>query len=280
MISIVRASEPDTGAESIVAIPLTVDIFQDALRWFKGKTDAALKEDRTDTGVASLEDGVTAYFNILSKAIPAGTDVGKIQEFIDNHKWPEGSVEKMNGELKKIANNNNMDRSYFLWRFIRQNLARKTKVLGHFVDGNHRAVAQNSALIGVGDDTEGKEAYFVNFTHAEKNVQTTIVIPVTLIDAFYNKMKKLSFSSQKSVDMISKHGRRELFTYLMDSLHYKLGQDCYLYSSNEAVDEETTEDNIHVHIGKVGAEIEILFKNDSEVMMNQDLALSLLSCKK
>ena len=106
MNSILRASEPDTGAEStgaesIVAIPLTEKILEDALRWLKGNTDtgeASLANGQTER---TLEELVTAYLDSLSKAIPAKSDCKTLMDFIHTHDWPDGSLEEMLEELKK-----------------------------------------------------------------------------------------------------------------------------------------------------------------------------------
>jgi len=96
MKSILCANDLDTVEESIVAIPLTLRILKDALKWLKGTTNA-LEHGRIDT----LEGSVNACLDCLSEVFPAGTDVSKLQNFIDAHQWPEGSVEEMEEELKK-----------------------------------------------------------------------------------------------------------------------------------------------------------------------------------
>jgi hypothetical protein len=163
-------SKMNTGSELFVAIPLTEKILEDALRWLKGNTDtgeASLANGQTER---TLEELVTAYLDSLSKAIPAKSDCKTLMDFIRTHDWPDGSLEEMLEELEKKGHDENMEKSYFLRGFIHQNLARKTKVVAHFVDGNHRAAALNCALSGSGDDVEAKYEYYENFPHDEKNV--------------------------------------------------------------------------------------------------------------
>ena len=184
--------------------------------------------------------------------------------------WPDGSLEEMNAELNKKEHD--MEKSYFLRGFIHQNLARKTKVVAHFVDGNHQATALNCALIGSGDDVEAKKEYYENFPHDEKKVETTILVPIKLTNAFHDKMSKLSFSSQRSVEKITENGKKEFITNMIDSLHNQLKQfraEYYLFGIGE--EEGNNEEEIHKHIQVVAAEIEQLFKTVmKEVMMKQD----------
>ena len=80
MKSILCANDLDTVEESIVAIPLTLRILKDALKWLKGTTNA-LEHGRINT----LEGSVNACLDCLSEVFPAGTDVSKLQNFIDAH---------------------------------------------------------------------------------------------------------------------------------------------------------------------------------------------------
>jgi hypothetical protein len=287
MNSILRASEPDTGAEStgaesIVAIPLTEKILEDALRWLKGNTDTG--EDSLANGQTerTLEELVTAYLDSLSKAIPAKSDCKTLMDFIRTHDWPDRSLEEMLEELKKKGHDENiMEKSYFLRGFIHQNLARKTKVVAHFVDGNHRAAALNCAWIGSGDDVEAKNEYYENFPHNEKKVETTILVPIKLTNVFHEKMRNLSFSSQRSVGKITKHGKKEFITRMIDSLHIQLKQSSEKYYLFRKKREIKTEDDIHEHIQMVAAKILELFRSlREEEMMNQDSDYKFAELKK
>jgi hypothetical protein len=94
-------SKMNTGSKSIVAIPLTDKILEDALRWLKGNTDtgeASLANGQTEP---TIEELVTAYLDSLSKAIPAKSDCKMLMEFINTHDWPDGSLEEMLEEWKK-----------------------------------------------------------------------------------------------------------------------------------------------------------------------------------
>jgi hypothetical protein len=217
MQSILRASEQKKGAESIVAIPLTGKILEDALRWLKGNTDtgeASLANGQTER---TIEELVTAYLDSLSKAIPAKSDVATLMDFIKSHDWPDGSLEEMLEELSK-KEHDDMEKSYFLRGFIHQNLARKTKVVAHFVDGNHRAAALNCALIGSGDDVvKAKREYYENFPHAEKNVLAVIIVPIGPINSiFADKMRSTSQKSQSTCSKQQSHTVRENLFHLIE----------------------------------------------------------------
>ena len=264
MKSILRANDEE---ESVVAIPLTVRILQDAIKWLKGTSTIPLENVGTDTLESSVTTSVTTYLASLYDVFPAGTDVSKLRKFIDDHVWPVGSLAELEEELEKKESD---EGKYYLLRgFIHRNLARMTKVVAHFVDGNHRAAALNCAWIGYGDDDlDGKNKYYRVCPHADKEVQTTILIPPKLTNKFHTKMRSLSFKSQQSVEKISKHGRREFFQSLMDSLGKILGQDCYLYRGEEQG--KKTDDDINEHISNVAQGIQSLFENNSEEMSNWD----------
>jgi len=191
------------------AIPLTLRILKDALKWLKGATNA-LEHGRIDT----LEGSVNACLDCLSEVFPAGTDVSKLQNFIDAHQWPEGSVEEMEEELKKKENSEG--KYYLLREFIHQNLARMTKVVAHFSDGNHRAAALNCALTGSGDDVEGKKEHYINSPHDEKSVVAVIIMP-DLIDAdFAKKMRTISCKSQSTSCQQRSHTVQEKNSYAIE----------------------------------------------------------------
>jgi hypothetical protein len=238
MNSILRASEPDTGAEStgaesIVAIPLTEKILEDALRWLKGNTDTG--EDSLANGQTerTLEELVTAYLDSLSKAIPAKSDCKTLMDFIRTHDWPDGSLEEMLEELEKKGHDENMEKSYFLRGFIHQNLARKTKVVAHVVDGNHRAAALNCALSGSGDDVEAKNEYYENFPHDEKNVVAVIIVPIEpMNNIFAHQMRSISQKSQSTCSKQQSHTIRENLFHLIEILRKQCLQKkiSYLWS--------------------------------------------------
>jgi len=226
-------SKMNTGSKSILAIPLTEKILDDALRWLKGNTDtgeASLANGQTER---TLEELVTAYLDSLSKAIPAKSDFKMLMEFILTHDWPDGSLEEMLEELEKKGHDENMEKSYFLRGFIHQNLARKTKVVAHFVDGNHRAAALNCALTGSGDDVEAKKEYYENFPHDEKNVVAVIIVPIEpMNNIFAHQMRSISQKSQSTCSKQQSHTIRENLFHLIEILRKQCLQNkiSYLWS--------------------------------------------------
>ena len=153
--------------------------------------------------------------------------------------------------------------------------------MAHFVDGNHRAAALNCALTGSGDDVEAKKEYYENFPHDEKKVETTILVPIKLTNVFHEKMRNLSFSSQRSVGKITKHGKKEFITRMIDSLHIQLKQSSEKYYLFRKKREMKTEDDIHEHIQMVAAKILELFRSlREEEMMNQDSDYKFAELKK
>ena len=226
-------SKMNTGSELFVAIPLTEKILEDALRWLKGNTDTG--EDSLANGQTerTLEELVIAYLDSLSKAIPAKSDCKTLMDFIRTHDWPDGSLEEMLEELEKKGHDENMEKSYFLRGFIHQNLARKTKVVAHVVDGNHRAAALNCALSGSGDDVEAKNEYYENFPHDEKNVVAVIIVPIEpMNNIFAHQMRSISQKSQSTCSKQQSHTIRENLFHLIEILRKQCLQKkiSYLWS--------------------------------------------------
>ncbi len=139
----------------------------------------------------------------------------------------------------------------------------------------------NCAWIGSGDDVEAKKEYYENFPHDEKKVETTILVPIKLTNVFHEKMRNLSFSSQRSVGKITKHGKKEFITGMIDSLHIQLKQSSEKYYLFRKKREMKTEDDIHEHIEMVAAKILELFRSlREEEMMNQDSDYKFAELKK
>ena len=211
MKSILRANDEE---ESVVAIPLTVRILQDAIKWLKGTSTIPLENVGTDTLESSVTTSVTTYLESLYDVFPAGTDVPKLRKFIDDHQWPVGSVAELKKELEKKESD---EGKYYLLRgFIHRNLARMTKVVAHFVDGNHRAAALNCALTGSGDDVEGKRKYYENSPHNEQSVVAVIIVPDSIDADFAGKMRTISRKSQKTSCQQQSHTVREKISYAIE----------------------------------------------------------------
>ena len=91
-----------------------------------------------------------------------------------------------------------------------------TKVVAHFVDGNHRAAALNCALTGSGDDVEGKRKYYENSPHNEQSVVAVIIVPDSIDADFLGKMQTISRISQNTSCKQQSHTVREKISYAIE----------------------------------------------------------------
>ena len=243
----------------IRAIPLTTNILTKAIKWLRNEGSTNTEENSGE----NVEVLVKKFLREMEERIPSGNDVNGLKEFIRNHKWRGQDTEKFIREIDGL--DSDMEKSYSLRQFIQWGLAKETKVVLHFVDGNHRAAALNCALVGFGkdDDVVGRTAYYENFPHGALRVVTTVIVPQELNLKFAHEMRKLSFEVQHSVASLKKHGMRELVINIMKSLHEQL-RGRFLFEADETGKMIIT-DEIDQHIFKVALAIHSLYTNNGNV---------------
>ena len=123
-----------------------------------------------------------------------------------------------------------MEDSYLLQRFIHENLARVTKIVGHVVDGIHRVTALDYVLTGTRThDNEEEEKAIKNYgdssPHQDKKVTMTIYTPQKIDEELLTFMKALSSRIQCSANKQTPHNIRDILCNEIKILAKKCDSD-------------------------------------------------------
>jgi hypothetical protein len=123
-----------------------------------------------------------------------------------------------------------MEDSYLLQRFIHENLARVTKIVGHVVDGIHRVTALDYVLTGTRThNNEEEEKAIKNYSdrspHQDKKVTMTIYTPQKIDEVLLTFMKALSSRIQHSANKQTPHNIRDILCNEIKILAKKCDSD-------------------------------------------------------
>ena len=123
-----------------------------------------------------------------------------------------------------------MEDSYLLQRFIHENLARVTKIVGHVVDGIHRVTALDYVLTGTRThNNEEEEKAIKNYgdrsPHQDKKVTMTIYTPQKINEELLTFMKALSSRIQCSANKQTLHNIRDILCNEIKILAKKCDSD-------------------------------------------------------
>ncbi len=123
-----------------------------------------------------------------------------------------------------------MEDSYLLQRFIHENLARVTKIVGHVVDGIHRVTALDYLLTGTRThNNEEEEKAIKNYgdrsPHQDKKVTMTIYTPQKIDEELLTFMKALSSRIQCSANKQTPHNIRDILCNEIKILAKKCDSD-------------------------------------------------------
>ncbi len=101
---------------------------------------------------------------------------------------------------------------YFLRRFIHENLARRTKIVVHIVDGIHRVTAADCVLIGYTGSQHANEEekkaivdYATRSPHKKLQVRVICFIPEEINEGYRTLMKEKSSHIQKMANLQRDH---------------------------------------------------------------------------
>lgn len=210
MISTVFHHDDDNGdnSRSFHAVPLSLDIINEANKWLCG-------EDQFQEA-NSVEEGLKVYIQQLRNRIPllristkfAANDLKEARSFLETHDW--GSSHQQAGHLiGRIADEAETYRELCcdILKFIFKNLARRTKVVVHIVDGIHRLTALEYALVW----PSSAQAFTME-------LQTNVCCPTRVTNAFVTKMLSLSNETQNQQGCLKDHGKKEFYKELIQLL--------------------------------------------------------------
>lgn len=210
MISTVFHHDDDNGdnSRSFHAVPLSLDIINEANKWLCG-------EDQFQEA-NSVEEGLKVYIQQLRNRIPllristkfAANDLNEARIFLETHDW--GSSHQQAGHLiGRIADEAETYRELCcdILKFIFKNLARRTKVVVHIVDGIHRLTALEYALVW----PSSAQAFTME-------LQTNVCCPTRVTNAFVTKMLSLSNETQNQQGCLKDHGKKEFYKELIQLL--------------------------------------------------------------
>ena len=168
-----------------------------------------------DNGLDSLKTFIRKY---LSRQ--------RIFHWLQSHKneklW---GVDELEDQLNNIGENA-LEQSKYLRRFIHWNLAKFTRIVGHFCDGNHRITGLATLLSGIdlttkysGDVREKVDQYFQECPHKQLRLSTFFYFPPTsLTFDLCASWRKKSSKIQKCEEDSVVHGPREWYRALQSTL--------------------------------------------------------------
>ncbi len=137
-------------------------------------------------------------------------------------------MDKLNSTVETMVET--MEDSYLLQRFIHENFARVTKIVGHVVDGIHRVTALDYVLTGTitHNDEEEKKAiknYSDRSPHQDKKVTMTIYTPGKINEELLTNMKALSSRIQSLANKQTPHNIRDILCNEIKILAKKCDSD-------------------------------------------------------
>ena len=225
------------------AIPLTIQILNDALVWLMVGHD---KEEFLLDDELTISDGVKKYLELLSKKVPMDMNVDHLTQFIQEHEWK--NADWQGGEIQGLVTNLIWNRGqspllpafnsvsavsdgYRLQRFIHENLAKQTKIVINIIDGIHRIAALDCVLVGYHHypsnkskhDNDNIDAYARLFPHRNKTVSLAMYILPTFktkddIRGLISQYQELSTKIQQKNANFTPHTIREIIFHEMTRL--------------------------------------------------------------
>lgn len=283
MISAVFHDDDDNGdnSRSFHGVPLSLDIINDANKWLCGLDQ--FQEAK------SVEEGLKVYIQQLRNRIPllristkfAADDLQTALSFLDTHDWGSaheqeqaqfliGRIAEVAESYRDIGRNTNEAAVRYrklrceTLKFIYKNLARRTKVVVHIVDGIHRLTALEYALVWPLTKQE--------FT---MELETNVCCPTQVNNAFVTKMLNLSNETQNQQGCLKDHGKKEFYKELIQLLDNVCTDKKFMIDeeNNMMNDSATTLQQDIEHFGSLV--LDVLFHDDSRKKYGLDPDLNL-----
>ena len=218
-------ADHDTTSYHCYATPLTIEIITRGIAWLKGVDGTT----QFQSNVEALKEYLATLKDVIPLQQPLdmpeniSSVVEQVRSFITGH-MPDEEIPR---EISEFVNNPNKTdfgvMSNLIRKFIYSNVAKKTKVVMHIVDGAHRLSAIECAMTGILPSDKVKSNYHERLTHANVLLTAYAMIPdddhhLSSAD-FVEEMKTQSKLSQESSSRQQPHGARQFLAHMMQHVN-------------------------------------------------------------
>ena len=215
--------QPECG---LIAVPLTVDVLQNAIEWLDPNVDKDLGGD--------LSALACQYIQLLQEKLhpPLTAEDGsnniikdyctKLKKFIGDHAWGDESVEEIY-HLQQMPNS--LATAGFLQHFILKHLAWVTKVAAHTVNGLVRVEALQMLMT----KNLGKEHELGWLSrHYQRKIQVMLYLPCLVDSKFASGIRDISSQHQQNTKKMEAH---TVLHFLKWALEYAKSNQKYVLLS-------------------------------------------------